>query len=507
MAVAVLCIRLVVIALDATIVNVAVPTIASKLHASEDQLQWIVDGYTLTFSVLLLTCGHMADRYGRQLGLIFGLILFGTGSTLATFAISPDQLIVWRAVMGAGAAFIMPATLSSISHIFRDPHERSQALGLWSATLGIGAILGPIVGGKLLQLYNWQSIFWVNVPIVMVGIALVIPFVPNSRHTGPRADLIGLFISALGLIALVWAIIEGPVQGWTSRPILLALLLAATGIIAFVVWELRVTNPLVPMHFFRNMRFSMASASISIAYFVLMGSLFLSTQYLQSILGNGPFATGLRLVPEAAAIAVFSLISSLAVRHTGTKLVVAAGLLITGASVWYLAHTTSSWSYIDILPALIGLGAGIGTTMAPCEESVIGSLPQSQTGVGSSVNSTLIQIGSTLGVAVFGSLENSGFHSHMSAIPRLFHLPSSLSLMMEKSISATYAVASKLGPAYVSAIKAMASRAFIHGMDNAMWIGMAVAAVAATLALALLPSQHGSLVPDMVSDASDAALE
>lgn len=493
LALAVLCISLVVIALDATIVNVAVPTLAIRLHTSEDQLQWVVDAYTLAFAVLLLTCGHLADRYGRKLGLIAGLVLFGLGSALAVGAGTPADLIAFRAVMGLGAAFIMPATLSSISHIFRDPDERSRALGLWSATLGIGAVLGPIVGGKLLQVYDWQSVFWINLPIVVLGIALAVPFVPDSKHPGPRADLLGLLLSAVGLGLLVWAIIEGPVRGWTSPFILWAFVLAGVAIGAFVWWELRVESPLVPMRFFRNLRFSMASVSISTAYFVLMGGLFLSTQYIQFVLGNGPFATGLRLLPEALAIAVFSLISSLAATRVGTKAVVASGLMITGASVLYLAHAADGWSYANLLPALVGLGAGLGATMAPCEESVIGSLPQEQTGVGSSVNSTLIQVGSTMGVAVFGSLENTGFHSRIAADLSALHTPAPVNAILEKSVAAAYTAAARLDAADAARIETIAKSAFIHGMDAAMWVGFVSAVVISAVALAFLPSrQHAS---------------
>ncbi|MCL6442338.1 MAG: MFS transporter [Alicyclobacillus sp.] len=489
-ALAVLCVSLIVIALDATIVNVAAPTISMKLHTSENQLQWVIDAYTLVFAVLLLTCGHSADRVGRKVGLIVGLVVFGFASLLAALSTKPSALIALRALMGLGAAFIMPATLSSISHMFRDQHERTKALSIWSATLGIGAVLGPIIGGKLLQVYNWESVFWVNVPIVVVGIVLAIPFVPNSKHPGDRADLVALLVSAIALGTLVWAIIEGPVNGWSSHRIILAFVLSGVSLVAFVIWELKVHHPLLPMHFFKNLRFSMASLSISTAYFGLMGALFLSTQYIQFVLDNDPFHTGVKLLPEALAIAGSAVVAGRLVHRVGTKFVVTVGLLIMSVSLLMMAQTTKDWTYTNILPALIGLGAGIGTTMAPCEESVIDSLPQAQMGTGTAVNSTLIQVGSTLGVAVFGSLENTAFLNHMSTYVQALPLPSDIRSQMETSIYEANAISQKMGVTYASEVRTVADKAFVHGFDHAMLVGCCAAFVAAIVALGLLPSRR-----------------
>ncbi|WDL95933.1 MFS transporter [Alicyclobacillus sp. ALC3] len=489
-ALAVLCLSLIVIALDATIVNVATSTISTKLHTSENQLQWIVDAYTLVFAALLLTCGNLADRFGRRTGLIVGLTVFGAGSFAAALSTSAAQLIVFRGGMGLGAAFIMPATLSSISHLFRNPVERTRALSIWSATLGIGAVLGPLIGGKLLQAYSWESVFWVNIPIAVIGIALALMYVPNSKHKAGRIDIVGLVISILALGSLVWAIIEGPVKGWGTLSIVWAFVVAALALAAFVLWELKTDHPLLPMHFFKNPRFSMATLSISTAYFGLMGALFLSTQFIQSVLGNNPLQTGLRVAPEALSIAVFALVAEKLVHRAGTKFTVVGGLVIMAVGLLLLSLTPKGTAYMHLLPALICLGAGIGATMAACEDSVIGSLPQGQMGTGTAVNSTLIQVGSTIGVAVFGSLENTLYQKHMIQHVQGLRLPPGIATQMTKSISITNVVANHLGTAYSATVHGFANSAFIHGFDRASLVGCFAALAAAVLALAWLPARH-----------------
>lgn len=491
-ALAVLCLSLVVIALDGTIVNVAIPTIATKLHGSESQLQWIVDGYTLAFATLLLAAGHVADRVGRQKMLMVGLGLFGVASMMATFSTSVAQLIVFRVLMGVGGACIMPSTLSTIAHLFRDAHERARALSLWSATLGIGAVLGPVLGGRLLQSFNWESVFWINVPIAAVAIGLAWRRVPNSRHPSGRADPVGLAYSAVGLTALVWSIIEGPTKGWGSGAILGGFAVAAVSLAVFVWWERRQLHPLLPLHFFASRRFTMATVSLGAAYFGLIGALFLSTQYLQSAMGDGPFLTGLRLLPEALAIAALSVASHGAALRFGTKHVAAVGLLLSALGLWLLSHLHPGSAYTQMWPGLVLLGAGLGTTMAPCEDSVIGSLPQSQTGVGSSVNSTIIQVGTALGVAVFGSVENTAYQHHMNhAAARLAaaHLPQSLLAPLAQSLSVARALVSHLPPVLQGPLFLLMRTAFDQGLDRALALGSAVSVAAALAAWVYLPAR------------------
>jgi len=296
---AVMCLSLLLIVMDNTIVNVALPTLQRDLEASTSQLQWVVDAYILVFAGLLLTMGALGDRFGRRGALAVGLAIMGVASILSSFANSADQLIATRALMGVGGALIMPATLSIITNVFTDRRERAQAIAIWSATAGAAVAIGPVTGGWLLEHFWWGSVFLVNVPVVVVALVLGQLFVPTSRDPAARPiDVPGALLSIAGLMALVWAIIEGP-GGWSDPEILGGFALAAVLLAAFVLWERRTRYPMLDMAFFRNARFSAASAAIMLTFFAMFGSLFLLTQFLQSILGYTPLEAGIRLLPIA----------------------------------------------------------------------------------------------------------------------------------------------------------------------------------------------------------------
>ena len=312
-ALGVLCASLLAIVVDNTIVNVALPTLARDLGADVSELQWVVDAYTLVFAALLLLAGALGDRFGRRRTLLAGLAVFGLASAAAAYSGGVDRLILARAVMGAGAAFIMPATLSLLISVFTDARERALAVGLWAATAGLGVALGPVVGGLLLERFWWGSIFIVNVPLCVLAIVVGRRVIPESRDpVARRIDWTGAALSGAGLLAFVWAVIEAPAKGWTSAAVLAAGALAAVAFTAFVVQQRRAAEPLLDLRLFRNPRFTAASATIMVLFFALFGFLFLATQYLQFVLGYSPSAAGVRVLPYAGAMIVFAPLSSTA---------------------------------------------------------------------------------------------------------------------------------------------------------------------------------------------------
>ena len=407
-ALGVLCLSLLAIVIDNTIVNVALPTLVRELDADVAELQWVVDAYTLVFAGLLLVAGALGDRYGRRRMLLWGLVVFGAASGWAAFAGGVDELILARAVMGAGAAAIMPATLSLLISVFTDTRERATAIGIWAATAGLGVALGPVVGGVLLDRFSWGSIFIVNVPLVALAVAAGPRLLPESRDpVTRRVDWRGAGLSVVGLVALVWAIIEAPSKGWTAAPVLAAATLAAIALGAFVAWQRRADEPLLDLRLFANPRFTAASGTVMVLFFALFGFLFLSTQYLQLVLGFSPSAAGVRVLPYAAAMIVLAPLSGKLVARFGTKRVVSAGMLLFTAGLATAATVTASSGYGRIGIALLVMGAGMGLAGAPATESIMGSLPPERANIGSAVNDTTRELGGALGVAVVGSIMSS----------------------------------------------------------------------------------------------------
>ena len=300
----VLCVSLLVVSLDNTILNVALPTIVRSMNATSSDLQWIVDAYAVVFAGLLLVAGSLGDRLGRKWVFIAGLAIFAAGSATSAFSATPGRLIAARAFMGIGAAAIMPSTLSILTNVFTDSGDRARAIGIWSGTTGLGVAIGPVVGGWLLAHYWWGSVFLVNVPIALVGLLAAAWLVPNSKNpASKRPDPVGGGLSTLGLSLLLWGIIEAPERSWTSPLVLGAVGTAALVLVGFVLWERHSTHPMLELSFFRSRRFSVAMGAMGLVIFALMGGLFLLTQYLQFSLGYTALQTGLRIAPIAAGAA------------------------------------------------------------------------------------------------------------------------------------------------------------------------------------------------------------
>src|SRR4051794_34155240 len=484
----VLCVSLLVIVIDNTIVNVALPTLVRDLGTSISDLQWVVDAYTLVFAGLLLTAGSLGDRFGRKGALTAGLVVFGGASAAAAFSGSVGALIGARAVMGVGAALIMPATLSILTNVFTDSRERALAIGLWSGVAGVAVALGPVTGGFLLEHFWWGSVFIVNVPIVVAAIVAGFFLVPNSRNPQrPKLDLVGAGLSIVGLGALVASIIEAPSNGWTDPLILAGFAVAVVAVATFVWWERRIDEPMLDVRFFANPRFTAASVNVTLVFFALFGFIFLATQYLQFVLGYSAFEAGLRTLPFAFALMVLAPLSSKAVQWFGTKRVVVTGMLLFASGLVVASTSTVDSGYGPVMLAMVLMGAGMGLSVAPATESIMGALPLHQAGVGSAVNDTSREVGGALGVAIVGSMLSSLYSSNLnSKLPA--NVPSPVRDAADQSVGAALQVSAQLGRAGAPLADA-ARESFVYAMSRASLVTAAVAALGALLAWRFLPAR------------------
>jgi EmrB/QacA subfamily drug resistance transporter len=504
-----------VINLDTTLVNVALPTLVRELNATTTQLQWVVDAYNLVFAALLLSCGALSDRIGRKGMLLAGLSVFGVASVAGSFAASPGWLIVARAVMGLGAAMTFPATLSLISNVFTGRAERARAIGLWGAVGGVAIAVGPIVGGWLLEHFSWSAVFVAMGPVAAAGVVLAAVTVPASRspHAG-RLDLGGLALATAAVGLLVFTIIEAPQYGWGSGRSTAGFAGTAVLVALFLLRERRAAHPMLDVRLFRNMRFTAASASVTVSFFTLFGFIFLMTQYFQFLRGYGPLSTGVHLLPVALSVGAGSVLGTQLAVRGGTKLIVTLGLIaMAGFYVWVAATTTTSVSYGIISVQMVLYGLGMGFTSAPATESIMGAVSRREAGVGSAVNDTTRLLGGTLGVAVIGSVYASLYSARLAvALPPA--LPGRLSAAAHESVGAALQVAARLGaagrPGAGAAVHQAAVDAFLHGLTIGCLVAGGVAAAGAVLAAVFLPAQPASRAagadearPDAVGLAGD----
>lgn len=482
---AVLSLSLVIIGLDNTILNVALPTLVRELDASSSQLQWIVDAYVLVFAGLLLTMGALGDRFGRKLALNVGLIIFGVASIAAAYAGSAEALILSRAVMGIGGALIMPSTLSIITNTFEGT-ERGRAIAAWAAVAGLGIVIGPALGGWLLENFWWGSIFLINIFVVVVALAAGWFLIPESKDPAATPlDLPGAAMSIAGLGTLVYAIIEAPAVGWTDPVVLGSFAISAVLFFVFLWWETRTEHPMLTLSFFENPRFSAAAGAITLVFFAMFGTVFLLTQYLQFVLEFSPLQAGVRIMPVATMVVAAPLSARFNERF-GTKRVVTVGLVIVAAALAVLATIDASSGYGQVAIALAILGVGMGTAMAPATDSVMGSLPLAKAGVGSAMNDTTRQIGGALGVAILGSVLASIYSSTME--PLVTSLPPQAAEHASDSIGGAFTVAAEAGDLAAPLIEA-AKSAFIDGMGVAVWLAVGVAVAGAVVTWLFLPAR------------------
>ena len=483
-----------VINLDTTMVNVALPALERQLGATTTQLQWVVDAYNLVFAALLLSAGNLSDRLGRRRLLITGLLVFGAASVAGSFATATGELIAARAVMGLGAALTFPATLSLITGTFVERRERARAIGLWGASAGAAIALGPIAGGWLLDRFSWSSIFVAMGPVAFAAVALAAAFVPGKRGDGAgRLDVGGLVSSAAAIGVLVFTIIEAPSYGWASARSLAGFAAAAILLLVFVLSERRSPSPMIDVRIFRNRRFSAASGAVTVSFFTLFGFIFLMTQYFQFLRHYSPLSTGVHLLPVATAVAIGSVAGTQAAVRTGTKAVVAGGLLLIAVFYFWVAATTSTTlSYGIISVQMVVYGLGLGFTSAPATESIMGAIAARTAGVGSAVNDTTRLVGGTLGVAVIGSVYASLYQHRVGGLLGA-GVPGGLVQISRQSVGAGLAVAQHLAAGGQTAlgqiVNVTTTDAFVHGLRVGCVVAAGVALAGAVAAVALLPSR------------------
>jgi MFS transporter, DHA2 family, multidrug resistance protein len=496
---AIMCLSLVLVVMSVSGLNTALPTIQRELGASASELQWIVDSYAVVFAGLLLSAGAIGDRFGRRGALLGGLAVFGLGALLGGLASDASQVIASRAVMGIGAAFIMPATLSIITSIF-PPHERPRAIAIWAGFAGAGASIGPVVTGGLLEGFWWGSALLVNVPVVVATFAAVWAFAPASRDdTHTPLDPIGALLSLIGLSSLIFGIIEGPETGWTSGPVLAAFLVAGVALASFVAWERRSDHPMLPLTLFRDRRFSTGSGVITLSFFVMFGFFFLITQYLQFARGYSALEAGLAGLPASLAFLVFSPRSAALVERYGPARVMALGLTVVAGAFGLLTTLTTDTPYVVIGAAFALLGAGMSITAAPATSEIMTSVPLSKAGVGSAVNDTTRELGGALGIALLGSIANTAYRSNIELDG--IQLPTGTRAAAEESIGAAASIADQVpgGGEVVS----RAASAFTDAFTLTNRVALAIALVAAAAVLTVLRPGAGEPAADEAGDEVD----
>lgn len=409
----VLCLSLVMIVMAVSSLNVALPSIQSDLGASSTMLQWILDSYALVFAGLLLVAGALGDRFGRKEMLLVGLALFGVGAVVSGLAGSAAIVIVGRAIQGAGAAFVMPSTLSLLTAIF-PPDERPKAIATWVAFAGAGGALGPIVSGALLEGFWWGSAFLFNVPVVAVTAVAIAIYSPRSRDdTATPLDPRGAVLSFVGLTALLFGIIEGAERGWSDPMVVGSFIVAAGVLYAFVRWEIVAEHPMLPISYFADRRFSVGSAVITTAFFVMFGWFFLFSLYLQFVRGYSPLEAGLATLPLPPVFIIMSPRSADIAARLGSGRTMALGFLLIGVGMALLAPVTPDTPYIVLAVAMVLMGAGMSITAAPATTAIMSAVPLSKAGVASAVNDTTRELGGALGIAVLGTIVSSLYRSRL----------------------------------------------------------------------------------------------
>jgi EmrB/QacA subfamily drug resistance transporter len=486
----VLCLSLLVVVIDNTVLNTALPTLARVLHAGTSSLQWITDAYTLCFAALLIPAGALGDRYGRRLSLLGGLAVFALGSAAAAFASGTGMLIGARVVMGLGAAFVMPATLSILNAVF-PPKERPQAIAAWSAVTGIGIVIGPTAGGLLLSHFWWGSVFVINIPLVALALAGVILTVPETAEPGSRRlDLPGAVLVAGALFAIVDAIIEAPGRGWTGTATIAEITagLAALGIFAW--WELRIAHPLIDLRIFASRAFSTAAASVTVIFFALFGSLFVLTQYLQLVHGYSPLSAGLRALPFALAVGAVSPLSPILAKRLGTRVIIPAGMALMGLGLLDLSTAGVHTAYPALALAVAIMGAGMGLVMAPASTTIMTTVPAHQAGAGSAINDTIREVGGALGIAIIGSLAAAVYRSRLAPVLATAHAPGPVAHLATSSVAAADSIGRHVGGLQGSELVGAAHSAFVNAMAMGMRVAAGVALVSAIGAVFALPRRR-----------------
>ena len=469
----VLCLSLLVAVVDNMVLNIAIPSLIRDLGASTADIQWILDAYILVFAGVLLTAGSLSDRHGRRLGLVTGLVIFGGASALATVAQTPGQLIATRGLMGLGAAFLMPGTLAILTTVF-DEAERKKAIAIWSSVLMLGALGGPTLGGLLLEHFWWGSVFLINIPIAVLGIVAAVLIIPESRGPATRPDTVGALLSTTGMTALVWGVISAPEHGWASARTTGGFILALVALGAFVIWERRVAEPMLPLALFRDRNFRGASLSLVILSFSAGGVMLAITQYLQFVLGYEPIKAGAAFIPMLVTTMAFNGVGVLVDKRFGARVALSAGLLLVAAGFTVLASLDPADGYPKLAAALVLIGMGSGVAAPAAVGTLLNALPPERAGVGSAVNDTVQQVGAALSIAVLGSILTTAYRAAM---------PPGTTGPAGDSLGDALGVAAATGDA---GLAEAARDAFVDAIAVTSLVGVAGGITAAILAAAVL---------------------
>ena len=493
----VLCTSLIIIVIGNTSLNVALPKMSEALHLSNSQQQWVVDAYSLIFAGMLFTAGTLGDRFGRKGFMQAGVILFGAASAYATFvASSAFDVIASRAVMGIGGALVMPATLSILVNTFPS-NERAKAIGIWAGIAGGGGAVGLVLGGWLVEHFWWGSAFAINVPVTIIALVLGARLVPTSKdHHPSKLDPTGAVLSMAGLGVFVYGLIEAPKWGWGSTQSLAVIGSGIALIGIFIMWELRNTSPMLDVRLFKDRRFGVSSLGMTLVFLTMFGFFFVVSQLFQLVLGYGSFESGLRMLPIMPVMIIFSTRAASLVQRLGARTVVTTGMILTAAGVFILSFLNASSGYGHVLIGMFVMASGMGLTMTPMTELIMSSVPRDKAGVGSAMNDTTREVGTTLGVAVLGSILSSGYTSNLG--PVVAALPAPARETAEGSLAGALGVAHQIGGTQGAAIVDAAKSAWADGLHLSMQVGAGIVLVAAAIAARYLPGKLGGATDEAI---------
>lgn len=487
-----------VLGFDMTILNVALPTMAGQLGAGTGEQQWMADAYVVVFAALMLPAGLLGDRFGRRRMLMAGLAVFLAGSLVGALVDSVALVVVARAVMGLGAALVMPLAMAVLPTLF-GPGERTKAVGIVSAAAALGAPLGPIVGGWLLDHFWWGSIFLINVPMVAIGLTACLLLLPETTDpSAPEVDAVCTALTASGLGAFIYGVIEAPHRALGAPPVLAAFAAGAALLTALVLRERRAARPMLDMTLLRRRGFLLNTLAATLVMFVLSGLLFVLPPYLQAVLGHDAFGTGVRLLPMMGGLLVAARGAEPAVRHFGPRAVISCGLVVLAFAAVLGSRTTVSSGYGFVALWLSVAGLGFGFSVVPAMDAALGSLPVERTGSGSGLIMTVRQVGSAVGIALLGSLLSGVYLDRLDT----GGLPPKAADAAGDSVVAAHAVAEQ---AHLPALLHSADTAYVHGMSVVLLVSGVAALVTALLVAAFLPSPPAQDAARAAPDAARAA--
>lgn len=480
-----LCLAMSVITLDNTVLDVALPSISTDLQASMSELQWIVDIYILVFASILITIGALGDHFGRKRFLKIGIVLFSLASLGAGLSTSTTELIFFRSLSGFGAAFIMPSTLSIITHMFTDSDERMKAIGLWSMIFGLSQGLGPLIGGLIIEYTSWHWVFFINLPISLIAFLYVSWILPESHNQGAHADLMGMVLCVLFLFALTYGIIEAGVTSWHERSVRISLVVGFIFCALFVLWERRCADAMIPFELFEKRTFTIPSLAIALIVFGMVGSMFFFSQLFQTVEGYSALEAGLLLMPMTLGVAVGSKFASSIVNVYGAPLSIGGGMIISALGMAIFVFTIDVhmplWA---ILSGFFIQGLGMGFSMPPSTDSIMSSIPNEKAGVGSALNDTTIELSAAMSIAILGSYVNRIYLLHVNEI----EVDSMLLKALKTSIqTAHHAIVTLQNDAMQHRLLQLVNSAFIEGVHHTMILGCIISVMSGLLAIWLLP--------------------